>query len=749
MKTLILSIIFFLSNSILNAQPITSVKAWEQVYPLPTVENLNDVRFINDNTGFIVGNSGAFIRTNNSGANWIYKSVSDTSINTLEVIGNEIHVAGGKYGIHNRRLYFKSTNLGLSFTNLTSATILNSSDNESVITSIAFTDMNTGYISDINGKIYKTSNGGLSWFALNSGVNATINKIHFPETATGLTGYAIGGEGANSFALKTTDGGNTWNSLTIPPISEGHSPGAIDFIDPDFGFITGGGTTTPGAFALKTSDGGMSWTYIDISSLNTWIVNGLGGGVSVISEQLVYAAGEDGCIVRTTNSGIIWERLFPANNQRFPGVMINAISKGNTKLFCVGTGGMISEITGNSVNVKTGNPEVNLNNVALFDYQSVAIGNSLSINGIGDTIIFPVVFKGSILGGQFLRINLDNLSTKIYGCALNDNDIILCGDSGKVFKAPYWNANAFQLVNIGANPDEKLTSAYSIFQNNAFIAGNGRIFRTSDNMQNWFISNLQPGLVVNKISAYSGSDGSFFYGLSNNGKFIKSINGGIDWDIFNLPDSNFSNDVNFMSANIGWVCGKNGSVAKTTDGGISWQSVNIGANAENLTTVMFTLWGGGVIFSENGLTYSSIDNGSTWNSSFMITTQNVNRGVLTSPFRGLVITNHGGMIRYLSLEPRVESNGSEMAEIFQLHQNYPNPFNPVTKIKFTLPVNTNLTLKIFNSLGQEIETLIVNERMSSGSHTITWNASNFPSGVYFYNLITDDSQLTRKMILLK
>lgn len=749
MKTLILSIILFLSNSFIYSQPITSVKAWDQIFPIPTVENLNDVKFINDNTGYIVGNHGMFIRTTNFGTSWSYKSLSDTSINTLEVIGSNIHIAGGKYGDHNRRLYFKSTNSGLSFTNLTSNTILNSSDNEAVITSITFTDMNTGYISDINGKIYKTIDGGLSWLSQNSGVNSAIHKIHFPVTATGLTGYAIGGEGANSFVLKTTDGGNTWNSLTIPPISEGHSPGAIDFIDPEFGITTGGGTATPGAFALKTSDGGMSWTYIDISSLNTWIVNGLGGGVSVITEQLIYAVGEDGCIVRTTNSGIIWERLFPADNKRFPGVRMNALSRGENKLFCVGTGGFISEIVGNFVNVITGRPEVNLTNVSLIDYQFITVGTSRIIDGVGDTINYPVAFKGSFLGGLTTQLVLDRPNLTLYGCAMNGIDIIVCGDSGKVFKAPTWGVNILEEINIGADSDEKLTAAYSTFQKNVFIAGNGRIFRSAGNLQSWFISNIQTGLVINKISGYGGSGGSFLYGLTDNGKFLKSVNGGIDWSIYDLPDSNISNDVNFYTENIGWACGKNGSVARTTDGGLSWQSVSIGANSENLSTVMFAKFGNGVIFGDKGITYSTIDSGSTWSSSYMITTQNVNSGNIESPFRGVVVTDHGGVFRYSSLEPHVESNGSETADVFQLFQNYPNPFNPATNIKFTLTVNTNVTLKIFNSLGQEVASLIANERMTSGNHTVKWDASKYSSGVYYYTLNTESGIHSRKMILLK
>jgi hypothetical protein len=70
---------------------------------------------------------------------------------------------------------------------------------------------------------------------------------------------------------------------------------------------------------------------------------------------------------------------------------------------------------------------------------------------------------------------------------------------------------------------------------------------------------------------------------------------------------------------------------------------------------------------------------------------------------------------------------------FSLLQNYPNPFNPATKIAFTLPVESHLTLKVFNILGEEVTTLY-NASMGAGSHNLDFDASNLNSGIYFYQL---------------
>lgn len=88
------------------------------------------------------------------------------------------------------------------------------------------------------------------------------------------------------------------------------------------------------------------------------------------------------------------------------------------------------------------------------------------------------------------------------------------------------------------------------------------------------------------------------------------------------------------------------------------------------------------------------------------------------------------------------------ASNFKLQQNYPNPFNPSTRITFTLPGIENVTLEIYNTLGQKIETLL-NNKMPAGSHEVRFNAQNLSSGIYFYRITAGDFSQVRKMVLLK
>jgi hypothetical protein len=86
---------------------------------------------------------------------------------------------------------------------------------------------------------------------------------------------------------------------------------------------------------------------------------------------------------------------------------------------------------------------------------------------------------------------------------------------------------------------------------------------------------------------------------------------------------------------------------------------------------------------------------------------------------------------------------------FRLMQNYPNPFNPVTSISFELPKTEKISLIIYNALGEEVLRVIDNEIISAGNHKRTVRLETFPSGLYFYKLISPDGVRTRKMILLK
>jgi hypothetical protein len=91
---------------------------------------------------------------------------------------------------------------------------------------------------------------------------------------------------------------------------------------------------------------------------------------------------------------------------------------------------------------------------------------------------------------------------------------------------------------------------------------------------------------------------------------------------------------------------------------------------------------------------------------------------------------------------------SEIPKEFALSQNYPNPFNPVTNIKFALPSSSFAKLVVFDVLGREVANL-VNEQLKPGIYEVDFDGTNFPSGVYFYKLTSENFIQTKKMMLIK
>ena len=96
----------------------------------------------------------------------------------------------------------------------------------------------------------------------------------------------------------------------------------------------------------------------------------------------------------------------------------------------------------------------------------------------------------------------------------------------------------------------------------------------------------------------------------------------------------------------------------------------------------------------------------------------------------------------------ITQNGTNIPDNFALHQNFPNPFNPVTKISFDIPVPSNVRLAIYDISGREVSTLI-DEFKTAGYYTVSFTGNDISSGMYFYTLVSDNTVITKKMLLMK
>jgi len=106
-------------------------------------------------------------------------------------------------------------------------------------------------------------------------------------------------------------------------------------------------------------------------------------------------------------------------------------------------------------------------------------------------------------------------------------------------------------------------------------------------------------------------------------------------------------------------------------------------------------------------------------------------------------------VKDLLTEVAIE-NEPKMPIKFELSQNYPNPFNPTTNLTFKIPNRCEISLKIYNILGEKVATLINGKMMEAGHHRVIWNASDLPSGIYFYRLEASGQYSSiKKCVLMK
>jgi hypothetical protein len=259
-----------------------------------------------------------------------------------------------------------------------------------------------------------------------------------------------------------------------------------------------------------------------------------------------------------------------------------------------------------------------------------------------------------------------------------------------------------------------------------------------------------PTSLLNKIVYSLTSIGNtVFAGTQNEGVYVTTDNG-VSWNQTSLNNRS----VKSLASNSNFIfAGTQGNgVYVSSDNGSSWVQTSLNNTDMNALALV-----GNSVFAGSSAPsnfYVSLNDGSDWilrneglGSVLVDAVCTINNFV----FAGT--PSNGVYRRSLNELVGIQPISNEIPNQYSLSQNYPNPFNPVTKIRFDIPpagqtraVDTRLI--IYDMLGREISTL-VNEQLNPGSYEVEWNASGYPSGVYFYNLRTASFSETRKMILLK
>lgn len=235
---------FFTLILIVLSTNVFSQGEWQMVSPNPTINDLFDVFFINDQIGWMVGSDGTVVKTSNGGDIWEcqYEDKSKYFKSAFFINENEGWVIGWHDVLH-------TTTGGDSWEEQSLPGYLD-------VEAITFINPDTGWIVGTYNTIYKTENGGETWVQKLSGTSSSpmLNDVYFSDPLNGVTvgGYWYPIEDA--YVLTTNDGGETWHDYTPDGIEELR---AISFISNNIGWAVGQGQEI-----LKTNDGGYTWEVI-------------------------------------------------------------------------------------------------------------------------------------------------------------------------------------------------------------------------------------------------------------------------------------------------------------------------------------------------------------------------------------------------------------------------------------------------------------------------------------------------------
>jgi photosystem II stability/assembly factor-like uncharacterized protein len=382
----------------------------------------------------------------------------------------------------------------------------------------------------------------------------------------------------------------------------------------------------------------------------------------------------------------------------------------------------------------------------------------------------------------------------------NDSTIFVGADNGTLLRSTDDGTTWMNVVGNGLYVDTVLSLGEGLGY--IFAGSNGWVYRSSDDGESWDLAN--DGLEgISRVNAFTFVD-TILFTATDHGVY-SSIDSGKSW----FPDTSGLNlwefdqagtvGITSMDSSLYTIKGWYGSVYTSSVDNRFWTQIlpdtmNQGYAIAAIDTNVFIVTLKGVyLYSGGSTTWYARNNGFPVNDTiFVISCFLTTADSLLFAYSDFSDAFHGGHIyvtsdlgqtwimindsvsahstitavaansKYLfagtqsgawripvaDVITSVNDNHPQLPTVRSLFQNYPNPFNPTTVISYRLSAISNVTLKVYDVLGREVETL-VNEKQYAGTHVVTFNASDLSSGVYFYKLSAGNYTSTKKALLVK
>jgi len=574
--------------------------------------------------------------------------------------------------------------------------------------------------------------------------------------------------GPSSGIYKTTDGGTNWNLIppsTGLPNSNSQNVGriglAISKSNPEivYSLYTNGSQIIS---LFKSNNFGDNWQDVDPDNE----LNGGTGGFSWYFGQvrvhptnpdIVYVL--DVSFMRSSNSGTTWTE----NYQTHVDHHALAFNPTNPDYLILGNDGGIN--ISNNAGINWGPhhqiPATQFYEIGLDASNSLAYYGGTQDNGTNRTLDGGLDNWEHIFGGDGFYVLVDFVNPNIIYAESQFGNLGKSTDGG----------NSFDGATNGINSNEPTNWDTPVIMDpnnsNILYYGTDYLYRTNNAAGSW--NKISPKLTdysggrlgtittiavapSNSNVIYVGTDDSHVWESSDNAATWTEVSDGlpIRWVTRVVVDPMNENIVYVTFNGLKWK-DPQPHVFRSTDKGTSWSDISSNLPDAPVNAFAVDNLNPHQLYLGNDVgMYISYNSGQSW--------QVLGEGLPVIPVgdieihsstNQLVAGTYGRSMYKIDLDLVSDIRKDEInLENFVLEQNYPNPFNPSTKIKYTVHQSSNVTMNVFDILGNKIETLVY-EQKPMGTYEIIWYAENLPSGIYFYKLQVGDFAETKKMVLLK
>lgn len=525
----------------------SSFAQWELMNPIKNTSEYEDIVLVNDLVGYALDRpSGTILATEDGGVKWSRRQhLLFNNPLALHMWDEQRGISVGNTGSMLRTTDGFRTATG------------SSNPTYGHLNCVFFINDTLGWVGTQSGKIYRSTDAGVSWTLMVSGQSTSnyITAIQFVDTEIGYASCYGGGK-----VLKSIDGGLTWTSIAPEPL--------VFIRDLHFSDALRGIAVGHAGHIIRTTDGGASWTFMP--SNTTYNLKSL-----AVQGNHMVACGWWGRTVHSSNGGLTWtEQAFGPEH-----MSVALTPSGRGILGSIGRLYQTNDFGTSWGVLHEGQSSASINKLAFVGLTGITT-NALRTTDGGRT------WSDSGAGGGLgVHMNADG-----NGCR--------GGGSGSFGRT----TDLFATNSPGVGPDVAIRCTWSLGGSTHLVGGGhvyGGIYRTTNNGVSWTLVLDQGNIIINDLWFVNDTLG---FAVGEDGNSHRTFDGGITWE--NMGGSG-GNTIFFADTEYGWT-----RIGRTTDGGDNWTMM--GGTPQSTVSIFFTGRDTGYAVAASGQVVRSLDGGVTW-----------------------------------------------------------------------------------------------------------------------------------------